>query len=177
MSRALALAIAGLVALTSVARADGAPREQLLLHGSLRLGGLEEYPIVGLAAGAHRRVGRFRLGGSLNAYAPKDVGAARRSTYTADLEALLLLVESRRVNLTLDLGLGLAVFHDGFEPRSYFDDETQVAPGALLGLGLEIAMTERWLVVANLRGRYYAADRVSDHEWLELGVGVRWRFR
>lgn len=142
----------------------------------LRIGGLETYPAVGVSVDALRRVGRWRLGPELSIYAPRAFGDVRRSAIGAWLSTEFLIIESRRrVNLTWDMGLGLAVLRDDYHPRSYFADLTRVAPGLAVGMGLEVVATERVLIVVDVRGVYYWGGQVVDHEWLELGLGVRVR--
>lgn len=160
--------------LPSVALADE-PRERLSAGAALRIAPLEGYPVVGLSLDATYRLGRARIGGGLSAYAPRDLGDARRFAMSFELVTQFVVAEGARARFLLGVDVGIALFSDDFVAQSHFDDTLLLAPGLGFTSALEIDATERLSVVIDLRGLWYFARAITDHEWLELGVGLRMR--
>jgi hypothetical protein len=174
----LAVLFAALLGPASHALAEGGSQdrpERWSTEAALRIAPLEGYPVVGLSLDGLYRLGRWRIGGGLTTYAPRDLGDATRFALSLELVTQLAVVEARRARFLIGVNVGVALFRDDFVSQSYFQDELALAPGLGLTTSLEIDATETVSVVVDIRGLWFFARDVTDHEWLELGVGVRLR--
>ena len=145
------------------------------LAATAHIGPFENYPNGGISVDALYHFGeRLRLGGRILYYAPKTYGNVRRESFLADVLLQVLIVNTRWVDWTFDVGVGLGYFHDDYQ--RVYDDVSRLAPGLALGTGIEIRATSWMRPFLGFRTVAYFTENITDSQWLELTVGLRFVF-
>ncbi|MBN2525801.1 MAG: hypothetical protein JXR76_05355 [Deltaproteobacteria bacterium] len=141
----------------------------------LRIGAFEDYPKVGLSADAlYHLHARFRLGGRLTFYFPRQFGNVVRNAGLLSILIQGILIDTRFVDWTMELAPGFGFFHDDY--LKVYNDVSRLAPGFTLSTGVEVSVTRRIHPWAALGASLYFPDDISDSQWMELLVGIRLLF-
>jgi hypothetical protein len=145
------------------------------LGGGLHLAPLESYPHFGIGVeGSHALGRRARLGAELVAYLPHSYGDVTRSAFAANAIAHYALVSGARLRWYLLGGVGAGLLRDAYAARSVYPDVTAIAPGVLVGTGLELRFVQHFSLFLEPRAISYRSEKAADDEWLEAKLGLRW---
>lgn len=145
------------------------------LGAAAHFGPLEPFPHGGISVDLlHALDESVWVGGRLQLLVPDTQGNVTRNGLAADLHLRWSLWSPGPFDLQLDGGLGVGILHDDY--LRVYDDVTRIAPGLSLGLGLEARLSPALRPYAAARLLAFFADGISDTQWLEFSVGVRWVF-
>ncbi|MGH1348158.1 MAG: hypothetical protein ACRBN8_41770 [Nannocystales bacterium] len=148
--------------------------ERWTVGGGVAVGPLEPFPRLGLSLVAHYRWRWLRIGAHLAHYPGATQGNVTRSATLIEPHAQFFVIDSRWVDWSFDVGIGLAVFHDDY--LQVYDDVSRLAPGFSLGTSLEIRASRVLRPYVGVQTHSYFTPDIADDKWVEITAGLRLSF-
>ncbi len=156
------------------ATAENAKPERFVVAGGVAVGPLEPSPRFGLSLSAHYRWRWLRIGGAVAHYPGATQGNVARSVTLIEPHAQFFAIDSRWVDWSFDLGVGVGLFRDDYV--QVYDDVSRVAPGFSLGTSLEFRATRLLRPFVGVQAHAYFTPDVADDKWVDLAAGLRFSF-
>ena len=159
---------------SSEAQAQGDAPERWSFAAGMAVGPLEPFPRFGMSLAAHYRWRWLRIGGVVGHYPGATRGNVTRSATFVAAQSQFFVIDSRWVDWSFDLGIGVASFRDDY--LQVYDDVSRVAPGFSLGSTVEVRASRLLRPFVGVQTHAYFGKDIADDKWLELTTGLRFSF-